>query len=67
MFTDGITEAMNPVGELFGEEWLLASLRACVGTAPRDTISTPLRDIREFAGGAAPSDDITVLACRWHA
>ncbi len=65
IFTDGITEAMNEPGELFGEERLLASLRSCAKHPPRDLVSAVLRDVREFAGAAAPSDDIAALACRW--
>ena len=67
LFTDGITEAMDESGELFGEERLAASLRSCPGGAPRDLIDAVLRDVREFAGTAAPSDDIAALACRWRA
>jgi sigma-B regulation protein RsbU (phosphoserine phosphatase) len=65
LFTDGITEAMNESGELFGDERLLASLRSCAESAPRDLVSAVLRDVREFAGAADPSDDIAALACRW--
>ena len=65
IFTDGITEAMNGSGELFGEERLLASLRSGARSAPRDLVPAVLRDVREFAGAAAPSDDIAALACRW--
>ena len=67
VFTDGITEAMNESGELFGEERLLASLRSSAAKTPRDLVSTVLRDVREFSGTAAPSDDIAALACRWRA
>jgi sigma-B regulation protein RsbU (phosphoserine phosphatase) len=67
IFTDGITEAMNEQGELFGEERLLASLRSCTKHPPRDLVAAVLRDVREFAGAAAPSDDIAALACRWRA
>jgi sigma-B regulation protein RsbU (phosphoserine phosphatase) len=65
LFTDGITEAMNGSGELFGEERLMATLQSCAEKRPRDLISAVLSDVRGFAGGAAPSDDIAVLACRW--
>ena len=67
LFTDGITEAMDESGELFGEERLAASLRSSSGSAPRDLVEAILKDVREFAGAAAPSDDIAALACRWRA
>jgi sigma-B regulation protein RsbU (phosphoserine phosphatase) len=65
VFTDGITEAMNVSGELFGEERLLGVLRGCIKAAPRDMVTAVLQDVHGFAGDAAPSDDIAVLACRW--
>jgi len=67
IFTDGITEAMNESGELFGEERLLASLQSCAMHPPCDVVVAVLRNVREFAGAAAPSDDIAALACRWRA
>jgi sigma-B regulation protein RsbU (phosphoserine phosphatase) len=67
LFTDGITEAMDESGELFGDERLSSSLRSCPGSTPRDLVDAILRDVREFAGAAAPSDDIAALACRWRA
>ncbi len=67
IFTDGITEAMNESGGLFGEERLLASLQSCCKHPPRDLVAEVLRSVREFAGAAAPSDDIAALACRWRA
>jgi sigma-B regulation protein RsbU (phosphoserine phosphatase) len=65
VFTDAITEAMNVSGELFGEERLLGVLRGCIKAAPRDMVTAVLQDVHGFAGDAAPSDDIAVLACRW--
>ncbi len=67
LFTDGITEAMDESRELFGEERLAASLQSSPGSAPRELVAAILRDVREFAGAAAPSDDIAALACRWRA
>jgi sigma-B regulation protein RsbU (phosphoserine phosphatase) len=67
IFTDGITEALNESGELFGEARLLASLRSGAAAGPRGLVSRVLEDVRVLAGAAAPSDDIAALACRWRA
>ena len=67
LFTDGVTEAMDPSGELFGEERLLAALTSRAEQAPSDLVAGVLHDVREFAGTADPSDDIAALACRWRA
>jgi sigma-B regulation protein RsbU (phosphoserine phosphatase) len=66
LYTDGITEATDVQGAFFGEAGLDASLRACAGAAPEEMVGAVLRDVRSFAGSAAPSDDIAALACRWH-
>jgi sigma-B regulation protein RsbU (phosphoserine phosphatase) len=65
LFTDGITEAMNLSGDLFGEERLMAALSACAAQPARALIASVLGAVRAFAGAAAPSDDIAALACRW--
>ena len=64
--TDGITEAMNPRGELYGAARLKALL-AGLGSAAPDAIVTALgNDVREFAGTAEQSDDLTLLCIRWN-
>lgn len=65
VYSDGITEAMNESGEWFGDERLEASLRSCSEHTPRELVAAVVRDAREFAGSAAPSDDIAALVCRW--
>ena len=69
LYTDGVTEAMNLQKEMFGMERLDATLRGCVtpeAQAPREVIASVLGAVQTFAGDAKPSDDITLLACRWH-
>jgi sigma-B regulation protein RsbU (phosphoserine phosphatase) len=65
LFTDGVTEAVNAAKEFFGEDRLEASLRPFAGQAPEDMVLAVLQEVRAFAGAAAPSDDIAMLACRW--
>jgi sigma-B regulation protein RsbU (phosphoserine phosphatase) len=55
--TDGVTEAMNDEGELYGAQRLaalLAGLPVITPQAVRD-------EVRRFAAGAEPSDDLTLL------
>jgi sigma-B regulation protein RsbU (phosphoserine phosphatase) len=66
LYTDGVTEALNPDEQLFGDERLTATLQSVAGRAPQEVVRTMLRDVRAFAGSAAASDDIAVLACRWN-
>lgn len=60
LYTDGIIEAANANGELFGTERLDAILRDCRASADqtRDRI---LREIDAFTGGLPAADDRTLL------
>jgi sigma-B regulation protein RsbU (phosphoserine phosphatase) len=64
LFTDGVTEAADPAGALFGEERLKACLAGGAGQAAGDTVDQVLRAVRAFAAGAPQSDDITIVAVR---
>jgi sigma-B regulation protein RsbU (phosphoserine phosphatase) len=65
LFSDGVSEAMNPAEDFYGEERLLEVLAAVNGAASRDIVSRVLADVRAFAAGAKQSDDITVLAAQY--
>jgi phosphoserine phosphatase RsbU/P len=64
-FTDGVTEASDPSGTLFGTE----RLEVALGDAPDATahaLAGTLQDaVRRFEGDAPPSDDLTVLVLRY--
>ena len=67
LYTDGITEAMNDKQEQFGPGRLQLALSA---SAPKDkplkqTMESLLNMIREHAGGARQSDDLTVLMIQY--
>ncbi len=64
--TDGATEAMNPQRAFFGGERLRTSLGWIPENAAPDELIRKLRDdVRRFADGAEPPDDLTLLALRW--
>jgi sigma-B regulation protein RsbU (phosphoserine phosphatase) len=62
IYTDGVTEAMDPGRELYGEERLVDLLGSRRFSDPAETIEATITDIRAFASGAEQSDDITMLA-----
>jgi serine phosphatase RsbU (regulator of sigma subunit) len=65
--TDGVTEAMNPQGELYGAPRLQAVLRALAdNAAPAEVLAAVRADVRAFVGPAVPSDDLTLLCVRWN-
>ncbi len=66
--SDGVTEAQNPAGELYGNvrlATLLFDWRSSERSA-REVVDAVRADVAAFVAGAEPSDDITVLALRWN-
>ena len=63
-YTDGVTEAFNAAGVLYGESQLLAELSGQPGRTAAETTEALLRSVRAHAGGHPQSDDIAVLALR---
>jgi len=64
-YTDGVTEAFNEHEAMFEAERMEQTLRA-VGAGPVDELVRGVMGaVREFAGPAPQSDDITVLAVRY--
>ncbi len=65
--TDGITEAMNESGALYGVRRLHAALQALPeGIAPAALLAAVRADVARFVGAAEPSDDLTMLCVRWN-
>jgi sigma-B regulation protein RsbU (phosphoserine phosphatase) len=65
MITDGITEASNGAGQLYGHARLERVLGRMNGAAPDELVDDIRRDVLEFVAGAEPADDMSVLALRW--
>ena len=63
LYTDGITETMNPQGELLGTERLDEVLMACRQNAG-EVIRDVLARVEEFAEGRAADDDRTIVVAR---
>jgi serine phosphatase RsbU (regulator of sigma subunit) len=62
LFTDGITEAHNPSGELFEDERLHASVANRSPLDVRGLVEGIFEDVNNFAGDAPQHDDLTCLA-----
>jgi serine phosphatase RsbU (regulator of sigma subunit) len=64
LYTDGITEAMDRDGELFGDA---ALARVLAGEHHRDAAGIRervVRDVRAFVGDAEPHDDMTMVVLK---
>lgn len=66
LITDGISEAMNEQGELYGVERLDALLAQTHGVGPEALVAAVREDVRRHVGAAEPSDDLTLLVVRWN-
>lgn len=61
LYTDGLSEMCDPAGAQFGDERLGRLLAEHGRIAPQDLVTACLRDVEEFASGASPSDDLTLM------
>jgi len=66
IFTDGVSEAMNPALEEWGEERLIATVRAAQGCDACQTITHIMQAADQFAAGAPQHDDMTLIVLRYH-
>jgi serine phosphatase RsbU (regulator of sigma subunit) len=69
MITDGITEAMNARGELYGTARLGALIERLAvepALAPQHAVAAIREEVTRFCEGAEPADDLTILAIRWN-
>jgi serine phosphatase RsbU (regulator of sigma subunit) len=63
-FTDGISEAMNTRGELFGEDRLKEVLQRDGIPSSEDVRDRVLEEVRRFVGEAPQHDDMTMVVLR---
>ncbi len=64
MYSDGAPEAMDSDGALYGEERFVAFLAAHRSLGLEALAEAIIEEIRQFAGAAPQSDDITLLLAR---
>jgi sigma-B regulation protein RsbU (phosphoserine phosphatase) len=65
-FSDGVTEAMEQSGQLFGKARLMAALARKCGQHPTDIVAGIVSDVDRFIGVTPVADDVTVLAVRYN-
>ncbi|HET9299405.1 MAG TPA: PP2C family protein-serine/threonine phosphatase, partial [Candidatus Polarisedimenticolaceae bacterium] len=64
IFSDGVTEAVDPAGEEFGEDRLVREVLQAGDVDPRDVVDRVLLALGAWSAGAPPADDVTLLAAR---
>ena len=65
LYTDGVTEALDPAEQFFSERRLESILTQINFASAREQIEHLTREITLFAAGAEQADDITTLAIRF--
>ena len=65
IYTDGVTEAVNAAGGLFGDERLLDTFRLDLSRISGEIVAGVVGAVSDFAAGVPQEDDITVLALRY--
>jgi sigma-B regulation protein RsbU (phosphoserine phosphatase) len=61
LYTDGVSEAMNPQGDLYGIERLRNLVQSSTAGKAEELGRTILADVRKFANGRPQNDDITIM------
>ncbi len=65
LYTDGVTEAMDTEGNLFGTERMLAALNREPSAHPEQILQRVAREISSYIGGAEQFDDLTMLCLEY--
>ena len=64
VFSDGVSEVNNPVGDIWNEEELEQVVRSCAGLSAREARARILDAAQRFGDGADPADDLTLTVFR---
>jgi phosphoserine phosphatase RsbU/P len=64
LYTDGVTEAIDPEGNEFGLERMMESVRASATNGAAAVVNRLIDDLRNFVGAQPQNDDITVIVIR---
>ncbi|NQU65109.1 MAG: SpoIIE family protein phosphatase [SAR324 cluster bacterium] len=62
MFTDGVTEAKSPSGELYTDKRLAELVSSGQFQSPEDLVKMVVSEIKQYESPQAQTDDITVLS-----
>jgi len=65
LYTDGVTEAMDPELNLFTEKRLVDVLSAETVESPEKAVDATVAAVKQFESGSEQADDITILALQF--
>jgi sigma-B regulation protein RsbU (phosphoserine phosphatase) len=64
LYTDGVTEAVNPQNQEFGRERLIELSRQVDNTTVKQVIQEIRQGLEEFCDGRPLADDTTIVICK---
>jgi sigma-B regulation protein RsbU (phosphoserine phosphatase) len=67
LYTDGVTEAFSPAGEVYGTQRLIAEVKTHGTESAAALVERICSSVTAFAGAAPQSDDITLTVLAWDA
>ena len=62
LFTDGVTEAVDPAGNFYGGDQLRGTIRELAGSTAQNICQDIYERVDSYRGGLPAQDDLTVLA-----
>ena len=65
LYSDGVSEAANASGEEFGEDRIMATVRAVLERRPQEVLDALFAALRDFTRGAGVQDDMTAVVLRY--
>jgi sigma-B regulation protein RsbU (phosphoserine phosphatase) len=65
LYTDGVTEAMNPAREVYSDEKLLQTVMRSGKNTAEGLVREIVQSVHDYAGDEPQSDDITLLALKY--
>ena len=64
VFSDGVSEALNPSGDFFGDERIGAVIQGAAGEPAAEIGDRLLQALQAFVGDAQPHDDVSLMVLR---
>ena len=64
LYTDGVTEARTPEGDLYEQERLESALVGAVAGTPREILAALRAEVRSWTAGLPNDDDLTMVAVK---
>ena len=65
VYTDGVPEATDAGGELFGTDRMTAALNTCADDSPEQILQKVKSTVDAFVGDAEQFDDLTMLCLEY--